>query len=69
MAKIFTQSDEKKSEFMKYIADKQIDHEQSVRDRVGNEIPKFLHWALKPLATGMVRAKQRKDNQEGSIKE
>lgn len=66
VAQVLTQSDEKKSAFLKRIHEKEAAREQGVRDRIDAETPKFLHWALKPLATGMVRTQQRRASQQGA---
>ena len=65
MARVFTQSDEHKRAFLQKIVDKQAAREQDVRDRIDAATPKFLHWALKPLATTIVRTKQRQHNDKG----
>ena len=65
MARVFTQSDEHKRAFLQKIEDKEAAQEQGVRGRVDAATPKFLHWALKPLVTNIVRAKQRRYNEKG----
>ncbi|MDA8192434.1 MAG: nuclease-related domain-containing protein [Thermaerobacter sp.] len=66
MARIFTQSGAQKSAFLKRVDEKAAAQRQHVRERVDAEIPKILHWALTPLATAMVRTKQRRDSQQGA---
>ncbi|NMP25036.1 nuclease-related domain-containing protein [Sulfobacillus harzensis] len=66
MARVFTQSDDQKSAFLKRIEEKETAKVQQVRERVDAETPKILHWAFKPLATAMARTKQRHDSQQGA---
>ena len=66
MAKIYRQSNEYKVEFLKRIEEKQHAREHEVRQRVEEAVPHWAGWLLKPLATGMVRSKQRRDNQRGT---
>lgn len=65
MARVFTQTGGPKLTFLEQIADKQASREQTIRERVETATPTFLHWALKPLATGMVRTKHRQDHHKG----
>lgn len=66
MARVFDQPDTLKTAFLQRIMAKDRAHEQSVRNRVDIGTPSFLHWALKPLATAMVRSNQRHKNQQGT---
>ncbi len=66
MARVFSQPQEKTLEFLRRIEEKKASQEQRVQARIDAEIPKFLHWALKLLATGMVRGKQRHDSRQGA---
>ena len=66
MAKVYYQSHEYKTEFLKRIEAKQNRREHEVRQRVEAAVPQWAGWFLKPLATGMVRSKQRRDSQQGA---
>ncbi|AUW95286.1 hypothetical protein BXT84_16075 [Sulfobacillus thermotolerans] len=66
MARIYTQSPDLKREFLKRIQEKMDRHEQDVKNRMTAQTPHFLHWALKPLVTKMVRSKQHRDAHQGA---
>ncbi len=65
MAKVYRQSGEYKAEFSKRIQEKQVMQEHRVRQRVEAAVPQWAGWLLKPLATGMARARQNKATQRG----
>lgn len=66
MAKVYRQSGEYKAEFSKRIQEKQVMQEHRVRQRVEDAVPQWAGWLLKPLATGMVRARQHRATQRGA---
>ncbi len=66
VARVFAQSNEQKSAFLQRIHEKKAAKERGVLKRVDAETPKFLHWALKPLATAMARAQQQHNGQKGT---